>query len=191
VSSRRDILFASASGLIALAAIYAMPQLVATPKLLFGRSLSAITPSLFPYVTLTLIVLLSVAVIAMAWFGMNSKHDQSTNGSNSEAVVDSDQAEGTSQTQWLAIGAFFILLAGYGFVLKPFGFLISSFIVLCATSLLLGNRSWLQISLLAIFGPVCLYLLATRVMLVSLPELDQIELLYAQLIGFVQNRVLP
>jgi len=90
---------------------------------------------------------------------------------------------------WLNISAFFILLVAYGFLLKPIGFLISSFMVICATSLLLGNRNWLQILLLAFLAPVCLYLIATRAMLVSLPEINQIELWYSSAFNWVAGHL--
>ena len=81
------------------------------------------------------------------------------------------------------VAVFFITLVMYGILLKPIGFLISSFLVISALSLLLGNRNLVQILLVALLCPVVLYLLATRGMLVSLPELNQIELFYANIIN--------
>ena len=52
---------------------------------------------------------------------------------------------------------------------------------------MLGNRHWLQIGVVAFVSPICLYLLATRGLLVSLPELDQIELFYSRLINWVSE----
>ena len=81
------------------------------------------------------------------------------------------------------VTVFFVILVLYGLLLKPVGFLISSFLVISALSVLLGNRNWVQILLFAVLCPACLYLLATRGMLVSLPELDPIELFYANIIN--------
>jgi len=61
--------------------------------------------------------------------------------------------------------------------------------VITLASVLLGNRHWVQIALLAVIAPVCLYLIATRGMLVSLPELNAIELFYAQLIEWMRGFV--
>lgn len=175
---QREILFASTTGLIAIAAILSMPLLVAAPKLLFGRSLSAIAPSLFPYITLTFIVLLSALVIALSWYGARHSEILPEEADNS----DSDNNNG-----WIKTGGFFILLTGYGLLLKPIGFFISSFLVISATSLMLGNKNWLQILLFATLAPICLYLLATRAMLVSLPEINQIELLYSHAITSISG----
>jgi len=178
---QKELLFAGIAGIIATLAILRMPHLVAAPKVLFGRSLSAIAPSLFPYVTLALIVLLSVALMLVILLG--NRHSPQLASQASDAQL--------NDAGWLKTGIFFILLTGYGLLLKPAGFLISSFLVICATSLMLGNRNWLQIISLALFSPVCLYLLATRAMLVSLPELNVIELWYAHAIDWLSSWTSP
>ena len=185
---RREILFAGVAGLTAAMAVLAMPQLVAAPKLLFGRSLSAIAPSLFPYITLALILLLSATLIFLSLLsvrqptGVLSKNDDG-------ALEDAPEDAPEDKKGLLKTGLFFVLLTAYGFLLKPAGFLISSFLVISAISLMLGNRNWLQILLLAILAPVCLYLIATRAMLVSLPELNQIELWYANSIKWAAGHL--
>jgi len=157
-------------------AILSMSQLVAAPKLLFGRSLSAIAPSLFPYITLALIIVLSAALILLNLVSARIKN----------SVPDQpDDTALDSNTGWLKTAAFFVILTVYGLLLKPIGFLISSFLVISTISVMLGNRNWLQIGLLAVFAPICLYLIATRAMLVSLPELNQIELAYAGVVNWV------
>ena len=67
---RNELLFALATGLAAVAAIVALPSLVAKPKMLFGRSLSAMEPSLFPHITLVLIVAMSCLLIPFAIRGI-------------------------------------------------------------------------------------------------------------------------
>lgn len=177
----KDILFAVVAGAIALLAIFAMPVLVASPKLLFGRSLSAISPSLFPYVTLGLIAILSFGLI------LGSLLTRQTIPLSADGVSSDRGAE--PHKGWLKKGAFFLILVAYGFLLKPFGFLISSFMAITLASLLLGNRHYIQVLMLAFFAPVCLYLVATRGMLVSLPELNWLELLYSQVIGLISEFV--
>lgn len=179
-----------------MAAILAMPLLVASPKLLFGRSLSAIAPSLFPYITLSLIVLLSVVLCIVSLVSMKWKQTPASNKpihshSSSEAInsQEPEVSEAVRENNWTRKAAFFLLLASYGLLLKPIGFLISSCLVITLASLLLGNRHWIQITLLAIIAPICLYLIATRGMLVSLPELNSIELFYSKLIESIQGLV--
>jgi len=183
---QREILFAGVAGLAAVVAMLAMPLLVAAPKLLFGRSLTAIAPSLFPNVTLALIVILSAGVILLSCITLRKSAHLPLQETPAE-----DLSEEEDNSGWTKTVIFFVLLTGYGLMLKPVGFLISSFLVICATSLMLGNRNWLQILLLAILAPIILYLIATRAMLVSLPELNQIELWYAQGFDWVIGKLRP
>jgi len=67
MTHRNELLFALATGLGAVAAIVALPTLVAKPKMLFGRSLSAMQPSLFPHITLVLIVAMSCLLIPFGY----------------------------------------------------------------------------------------------------------------------------
>jgi len=173
MTHRNELLIALASGLAAAAAIIAMPALVAKPKMLFGRSLSAMEPSLFPYITLTLIVVLACVLVLFASVGLWRNKGAVTNSNNVHVSLLDNPHVRTS--------VFFVTLVLYGLILKPVGFLISSFLVISSLSLLLGNRNWIQIFLFAILCPIGLYLLATRGMLVSLPELNQIELFYANI----------
>lgn len=175
------MLFAGVWAIAAVAAIFSMPILVAAPKLLFGRSLSAIAPSLFPYITLSLIAALAALLFLISWIADRRVTKTTPRKAESEA------AHEEINTGLASTAVFFVLLTGYGLLLKPLGFLISSFLVISATSLLLGNRNGLQILLLAVLAPICLYLLATRAMLVSLPELNQIELLYANAINWLTS----
>jgi len=171
---RNELLFALVSGLAAVAAIVALPTLVAKPKMLFGRSLSAMEPSLFPKITLILIVVMACLLVPLAIHGMRQTRDTTENNTSSLPVT---------EKPFFKVTVFFFVLVAYGLLLKPVGFLISSFLVISTLSLLLGNRNWIQIFLFASVCPVVLYLLATRGMLVSLPELNAIELFYANIIN--------
>ena len=48
---------------------------------------------------------------------------------------------------------------------------------------LVGNRSVVQIIFMSVVSPIALYLVATRLLAVSLPELDFIELFYSRMLG--------
>ena len=167
---RNELLFSLASGLAALAVIVSLPHLVAKPKLLFGRSLSAMEPTLFPYIILSLILALSILA---ALFAAIAARRATTGAGIPHGEVSNEDSP------LVRVAVFFVMLVAYGLLLKPVGFLLSSFIVITVVSLLLGNRNWWQIIPFAVLSPVLLYLLATRVLLVSLPELNLIELFYA------------
>jgi putative tricarboxylic transport membrane protein len=145
-------------------ALLSIGWLVAAPKLLFGRSLTAITPSLFPQIVLGTLAVLS---FALAW--------QINRNPPDEAIP--------SGIYGLSRGAaFFGVMTFYALTMTPFGFLISSAISMAALSVLSGNRTVWQIVLLCTLGPALLYLAATRLLAVSLPELNAIELFYARLL---------
>ncbi len=143
-----------------------MNSLVAEPKALFGRSLSAIPPSLFPTIVLGLMALMCAGALLLI---RNRYTDLPTAGMN--------------RSEWLRAVIFFGIMILYGLTMEPFGFLISTAIALTLISLQMGTRSPIQIAFVAIVGPVCLYLAATRLLAVALPELNAIELFYARLLS--------
>ncbi|MEP5155377.1 tripartite tricarboxylate transporter TctB family protein [Planktotalea sp.] len=141
-----------------------MGALVAKPKVLFGQSLTAITPSIFPSIILGLLALLCLAHLIIAKRNFVPSNEQGIIGIGRGAV-------------------FFSIMTVYGLVLVPLGFIISSSITIAVLSWYTGNRSKLQIALIAILAPIFLYLSATRLLAVYLPELDVIELAISRLLG--------
>ena len=163
-----EVMTVAAILIAAAAALLFLGSLVAPPKLLFGRALTAITPSLFPMIVL---VLLTVMCLIQLWISKSA-------GENLE-----DAVESLSASEWKRGMAFFAIMIGYALMMTPFGFLISSTIAMVLMSLLMGSRSVVQIICVAGIGPILLYLAATRLLAVSLPELNAIELFYARLLG--------
>ena len=143
-----------------------MQALVAEPKALFGRALSAIPPSLFPSVVLGLMAAMCVVALLMIRAG---------------TVAETDK--GMIRSEWIRAALFFGIMPLYALTMYPFGFLISTAIATTLISLQMGARSPVQIGLVALGGPVLLYLAATQLLAVSLPELNQIELFYARMLG--------
>ena len=68
----------------------------------------------------------------------------------------------------------------YALTMQPFGFFISSALSMAAVSWIAGNRSVFQIIAVSVLCPIGLYLVSTRGLAVSLPELSSIEFLYAR-----------
>lgn len=141
-------------------------NLVAPPKLLFGRSLTAIAPSLFPVMCLSTLAALSAAYFI--WRKRNADPEPE------EALPEGGLVRGAM---------LFSMMTFYALIMEPLGFWISSAISLALISWLAGNRSVIQVAILSLVGPVLLYLAATRLLAVSLPELNTIELFYAQVLG--------
>ncbi|MBU2991711.1 tripartite tricarboxylate transporter TctB family protein [Octadecabacter sp. 1_MG-2023] len=161
-----EILTLNALLLASTLSLIFMNSLVAEPKALFGRSLTAITPSLFPSIVLGLMAVMCVAALLML-----------------RNRVTSLAAVGMNRMEWLRAVIFFGIMLLYGFTMEPFGFLISTAIALTLISLQMGSRSPIQIILVSLAGPVLLYLAATRLLAVALPELNTIELFYARLLS--------
>ncbi|MBL4768633.1 MAG: tripartite tricarboxylate transporter TctB family protein [Rhodobacteraceae bacterium] len=151
---------------LSLLGIVFISALVAPPKLLFGRSLTAVEPSLFPSIVFVFIALLSVVLL----FKLNKQ-----GGHENQASM--------TQSEWRRGIVFFGIMTLYALTMAPFGFLISSATAVALLSWQMGNRSWLQAVVLSLGGPVLLYLAATRLLAVSLPELNAIELFYARILG--------
>jgi putative tricarboxylic transport membrane protein len=151
---------------LSLLGLYFIDALVAAPKLLFGRSLSALAPSLFPSIILTLLAVLCAVILLL--LNQQGGHENE---------------RGLSHGEWRRGIVFFGITTLYALTMQPFGFLISSATAVALLSWQMGNRSWVQTALLSLTGPVLLYLAATRLLAVSLPELNVIELAYARLLG--------
>lgn len=139
--------------------------LVAEPKVLFGRSLTAIAPSLFPSIVLgALFVLCAIHLL-----------------SKLRAERSDDDEEGI--TGWRRGAIFFGILTAYALAMEPIGFIISSAITMAVLSWFIGNRSIIQIVLISTLGPFLLYLGATRLLAVGLPELVPIQLAISRMLG--------
>ena len=158
---------------ISILAVIFINNIVAPPKVLLGRMLTAISPSLFPTLIISTLGALSALALLLTFVG--SKEATNTEGE-------------TSPIDWSAMkraALLFACMLFYAITMVPVGFFISSFLTLAMISVLAGNRSVLQIGGLAIAGPMILYLIATRILAVSLPELNFIEILYAHAINFL------
>ncbi len=140
-----------------------MSSLVAEPKVLFGRSLTAITPSLFPTLVLAaLAVLGGLLLFSLRGSLMSRSSTTFEDGALGRVVM------------------LFAVMLFYALTMAPLGFLISSVLSMIAVAWIAGNRSIPQIIAVSVISPVALYLLSTRGLAVSLPELSSIEFFYAR-----------
>ncbi len=160
------LMFAAVWFALAALTLIFMGSLVAEPKVLFGRSLTAIPPSLFPSIILSVLAVLCFLQVVLLMRDPSDEAGSSLNmGAMRRGVI------------------FFGILTGYALAMVPFGFLISSAIATALLSWVIGNRSIAQIVAMSLSAPILLYLCATRLLAVSLPELNVIELFYAKLLG--------
>ncbi|WP_299484242.1 tripartite tricarboxylate transporter TctB family protein [uncultured Roseibium sp.] len=169
VSRRIDpeVIVSAILGVSSALSIVFMSQLVAPPKVLFGRSLTAISPSLFPYLVLSGLVALNMLFL----YRCNTRP---------EGIWSPPTYNEHSRIRGLLL---FAIMLFYALAMAPIGFLISSVLALAMISILVGNRSVWQILLVSLLPPVFLYLVATRLLAVALPELSPIEFFYAYVLG--------
>lgn len=142
-----------------------MSYLVAEPKVLFGRSLTAITPTLFPSLVLGTLAVLAGMLIYSLRGSLVSLHSKTFEDGALKRVV-----------------MLFAVMLFYALTMAPIGFFCSSVLSMAAVAWIAGNRSVLQIVAVSVISPIALYLISTRGLAVSLPELSSIEFLYARVI---------
>ncbi|MEP3275459.1 MAG: tripartite tricarboxylate transporter TctB family protein [Stappiaceae bacterium] len=149
---------------LSLCCLAFMSQLVAESKVLFGRSLTPIQPTLFPIIILSALGVLSLWQIWVMRSHWLSDEPMLMGGKGFRRVV-----------------FLFAIMLVYALAMDTVGFFISSAIAMGMIGFVAGNRVVVQILLVSIVAPVLLYLVATRGLAVSLPELSVIEFAYAGL----------
>lgn len=141
--------------------------MISTPKALFGGSLSAISPSLFPSIVLVLLAAMCIGTLAL--------NRMAPPGSRRRRVEPQRMA-----ARHRAVRDHDALCADHGQLRLPD--------LLChrhrSDRAADGRARPLQIACVALVAPVLLYLGATRLLAVSLPELSVIEFAYARLLPF-------
>ena len=158
-------LFAAVCLVLSVLALAFSGWLVGPTKMLFGEPLTAITPGIFPRIVIAFLAVLSILHLVLA------------------ARKNEDYEDEVGIVGWRRGIVFFGILTVYGLILEPVGFIISSALTLTVLSWYVGNRSIIQIALVATISPVLLYLAATRLLAVSLPELNFIELAIARILS--------
>lgn len=162
---KSESVFALTCLFFSMSAFMFIGSLVAKPKVLFGQSLTAITPSMFPSIVLGLLVVLCIVHLALR--------------ARNEDSMDEDEAV----VGWGRGAVFFGIMTVYGLLMVPLGFITSSAVAVAVIGWYTGNRSVGQLIAVSAIGPLLLYLGATRLLAVSLPELNAVEIAIARILG--------
>ena len=133
------------------------PYQVEEPVLIFGQSLNALDPTLFPRVVAAGFVLLGLWYLAIG-FGLQER--------NGFRDVDRQGYRNVG----VSVGAF----ALYAVAMEPLGFVLSSTLLIFGLSVFYGARSPVLVALVGISVPALIYLVFTRLLQVFLPEFPDV-----------------
>ena len=139
--------------LLSVVVFIAIPWQIPAPKISFGQSPGQISPAFFP--RLACLGLLITSVMALLE-GRGKRRANPFEGFLRETAI---QLFFVTLILWL-----------FAFTFEPLGFLVSGIVTALTLSLYLGNRNLLAIGVVCFGIPVAIYLIFTRVLLISLPE---------------------
>ena len=131
---------------------FIIPHQIAKPKLFLGRSLMGLEPTLFPTISVVLIICLSL------WYLFISRSIDEVNKFNG---MDKEQIKKILVT----IGAF----CAYTLMFNRLGFIISTILFTCPLTIYFGTRKPIVVVLVSVVFPVSIYLFFTTLMHVYLP----------------------
>lgn len=136
-----------------IAAFLLIPYQIEKPKLFMGRSLSSLSPSLFPRLTIIGLFILSIWYIAA-----------------STRMKEKNLFRELDVRSWVRILVTLAVFAAYALLFEPLGFVISSALVVGFLTVYYGNRNILIILLVMTGAPLLIYYIFTHALQVSLPD---------------------
>jgi len=138
---------------LALIFYFLIPYQIDKPKMVFGRNLMDMKPTLFP--TLAAIGLAAMCVLSFI---------------NSYLEPEENPFEDLNWDSFRKIAGLIVILYVFALMFEPIGFLISGFIIVGFTSFYLGNRNPVTLALLALGVPASVYFVFIKLLKISLPE---------------------
>lgn len=175
LARQADACFSAVVLVVAAFALAFSGWLIVDAPIPLERDLLAMSPRVFPY-----LILLSTVAVAAIFLGLRVR----------EAAADS-VAAGTAGTTiyrnaMLRQLVFLVISVTCALVLSTLGFMITMFVLMASTSILVGNRNPFQILGISILIPLGFYIAVTHVMRTALPEIDLVQRALAPLL-----RLLP
>ncbi len=165
-----DVTFTAVVLLLAVLGLLFGGWLIAEPLIPLGRDTLAMNPSVFPTLILAGTALVSFIFLAME--GKKGAYRVTRRVSGSAA----DPAALYRQI------LFIFITVGCALLLTTLGFLTTMFLLMASTSVLVGNRSLLQVLTISLILPLSFYIIVTHVLRTALPELDIVERTLAPII---------
>ena len=171
-----DARFTAVVLVLSVLALLFSGALIVDPPIPLDRDLMATSPRVFPY-----LILLSTVVVAAIFLGIRIR--EADLGRDTPAAAGYRAA---SRTAILRQVAFLVITVACALLLNTLGFLITMFLLMVSTSVLVGNRNPVQVLGISILIPLGFYIAVTHVMRTALPEIDLVQRAMAPLL-----RLLP
>ena len=178
LARQADARFAVVALVLAVLALAFSGWLIVDAPIPLDRDLLAMSPRVFPY--LILLSTVAVAALFLAFRAREGGAGAAPDPASAPDIPTGFRASRRRQAAFLAIAVACALL------LDTLGFMITMFILMASTSILVGNRNPLQILGISIVIPLGFYIAVTHVMRTALPEIDLVQRALAPLL-----RLLP
>ena len=136
-----------------IAAFILIPYQIEKPKLFMGRSLTTLTPSLFPRLSIIALFILSVFYFFQST-QLNEKNRFKELGAGS----------------FTRVVVTMVVFVGYALLFEPLGFVLSSALMVAILTIYYGNRNILVTLIVVVGAPLAIYFIFTHSLQVSLPE---------------------
>tara|TARA_B100001250_G_scaffold414626_1_gene454870 strand:- start:28685 stop:29215 length:531 start_codon:yes stop_codon:yes gene_type:complete len=156
---RADIVFTAIILFMATTALFFRNSLIDITPIFLGEDILAMNPRIFPNLILILISIVSTIFLYLEL-------------SNNYKIYSTNQNINEGYSKSLKQTLFIILTIISALVLTKLGFIITMFILMSFTSILLGNRNIFQIIIMSICIPITFYILVTHILRTQLPEID-------------------
>ena len=130
-----------------------IPYQIEKPKLLMGRSLSGLTPSLFPRLSIVGLFILSVCYLVF-----------------SPKMEEENLFKALKANSLVKVLVTVVVFIAYALLFEPLGFILSSALMVFFLTLYYGNRNIFIMLLVVVGAPLAIYFMFTHILLVSLPE---------------------
>ena len=164
LARQADARFTAVVLVFSLLALLFSGRLIVDAPIPLDRDVLAMSPRVFPY-----LILLSTVAVSAIFLGIRTRATGPGSASAGPA------ATVASRTAMLRQVAFLVISVACALVLNTLGFLITMFILMVSTSILVGNRNPFQILGISILIPLAFYIAVTHVMRTALPEIDLVQ----------------
>jgi len=138
---------------LAIVFYFLIPYQIDKPKMVFGRNLMDMKPTLFPAIAALCLATMCVLSIINSYIEPEENPFKDMNWSSFRKIAG-------------LVGILYV----FALMFEPIGFLISGIIIVGFTSFYLGNRSPIMIAILAFGVPSTVYFVFIKLLKISLPE---------------------